>query len=241
MVKRITYKNKSCKSEELSRMERRDFFKLLGGGIFIFFQPWDPFELLDLQTQQRRSLPTEFNAFLQIAEDGLVNCYTGKVELGQGAITSLVQIMADELEVPFEMVKMVMSDTDLCPWDGGTTGSNTIRTFSPRMRLAAAEAKTVLMQLGSDYLHVPVSQLAVKDGIISDIRNSNKKVSYGQLAKGKKIEKHLDGKPELKDYKKFKYVGKPYLHQDSLVKVTGEAKFSADIKLPGLLHARLLS
>jgi isoquinoline 1-oxidoreductase len=240
MVKRITYKNKSCKSEELSGMKRRDFFKLLGGGIFIFFQPWDPFELLELQTQQRRSLPTEFNAFLQIAEDGLVNCYTGKVELGQGAITSLVQIMADELEVPFEMVKMVMSDTDLCPWDGGTTGSNTIRTFSPRMRLAAAEAKTVLMQLGSDYLHVPVSQLAVKDGIISDIRNSNNKVSYGQLAKGKKIEKHLDGKPELKDYKKFRYVGKPYLHQDSLVKVTGEAKFSADIKLPGLLHARLL-
>src|SRR4030042_2722874 len=131
MVKRITYKNKSCKSEELSGMKRRDFFKLLGGGIFIFFQPWDPFELLELQTQQRRSLPTEFNAFLQIAEDGLVYCYTGKVELGQGAITSLVQIMADELEVPFEMVKMVMSDTDLCPWDGGTTGSNTIRTFSP--------------------------------------------------------------------------------------------------------------
>jgi isoquinoline 1-oxidoreductase len=97
------------------------------------------FELFDLQTQQRRSLPTEFNAFLQIAEDGTVNCYTGKIEMGQGAITSLVQIMADEIEVPFERVKMVMGDTDLCPWDGGTSGSNTIRTFSPRMRVAAAD------------------------------------------------------------------------------------------------------
>jgi len=240
MKKTVTNANESWKSQDLSGMKRRDFFKLLGGGIFIFFQPWDPFELFDLQTQQRRSLPTEFNAFLQIAEDGRVNCYTGKIEMGQGAITSLVQIMADELEVPFEKVKMVMGDTDLCPWDGGTSGSNTIRTFSPRMRVAAAEAKTVLMQLGSDYLHVPVSQLQVKDGIISDIKNNKSKVSYGELAKGKSIEKHLDGKPELKDYAKFKYVGKPYLHQDARIKVTGEAKYSADIHLPGLLHARIL-
>jgi nicotinate dehydrogenase subunit B len=240
MKKRVTNENESLKSQEFSGMKRRDFFKLLGGGIFIFFQPWDPSELFDLQTQQRRSLPTEFNAFLQIAEDGLVNCYTGKIEMGQGAITSLAQIMADEIEVPFERVRMVMGDTDLCPWDGGTNGSNSIRTFSPRMRVAAAEAKTVLMQLGSDWLHVPVSQLEVKDGIISDIKNNKSKVSYGELARGKRIEKHLDGKPELKDYTKFKYVGKPYLHQDAGIKVTGEAKYAADIQFPGLLHARLL-
>ncbi|MFZ0281309.1 MAG: molybdopterin cofactor-binding domain-containing protein [Bacteroidales bacterium] len=240
MKKRVTIKKGSARLQELSGMKRRDFFKLLGGGIFVFFQPWDPSELLDLQAQQGRSLPTEFNAFLQISGDGMVNCYTGKIEMGQGAITSLAQIMADEIEVPFGSVKMVMGDTDLCPWDGGTSGSNTIRTFSVRMRAAAAEAKTVLLQLGSDYLHLPVSQLDVKDGIIFDIKNDKNKVSYGELAKGKKIEKHLDGKPELKDYKKFKFVGKPYLHQDSRVKVTGEAKYAADIQLPGLLHARIL-
>jgi isoquinoline 1-oxidoreductase len=240
MKKIVANEDESLKSQEHSGMKRRDFFKLLGGGIFIFFQPWDTFKLLELQAQQGRSLPTEFNAFLQIAEDGLVNCYTGKIEMGQGAITSLVQIMADELEVPFDSVKMVMGDTDLCPWDGGTNGSQTTRSFSPHMRVAAAEAKTVLMQLGSDYLHVPVSQLEVKDGIISDIKNNKSKVSYGELTKGKRIEKHLDSKPELKDYTKFKYVGKPYLHQDARLKVTGEAKFSADIQLPGLLHARLL-
>ena len=240
MKKIITNENESLKSKDRTGMKRRDFFKLLGGGIFIFFQPRDPFKLLGLQIPQGRSLPTEFNAFLQIAEDGSVNCYTGKIEMGQGAITSLAQIMADELEVSFESVKMIMGDTDLCPWDGGTNGSQTTRSFSPHMRVAAAEAKTVLMQLGSDYLQVPVSQLEVKDGIISDIKNYKSKVSYGELTKGKRIEKHLDGKPELKDYTKFKYVGKPYLHQDSQLKVTGEAKFSADIQLPGLLHARLL-
>jgi Aerobic-type carbon monoxide dehydrogenase, large subunit CoxL/CutL homologs len=240
MKKIITNEKVSLKLRERTGMKRRDFFKLLGGGIFIFFQPWDPFKLLELQAQQGRSLPTEFNAFLQIAEDGSVNCYTGKIEMGQGAITSLAQIMADELEVPFKSVKMVMGDTDLCPWDGGTNGSQTTRSFSPHMRVAAAEAKAILLQLGSDYLQAPVSQLEVKDGIISDIKNNKSKVSYGELTKGKRIEKHLDGKPELKDYTKFKYVGKPYLHQDSRLKVTGEAKFSADIQLPGLLHARLL-
>src|SRR5450759_1251318 len=172
MKKIITNEKESLKSQERPGMKRRDFFRLVGGGIFIFFQPRDTFKLLELQAQHGRSLPTEFNAFLQIAEDGSVNCYTGKIEMGQGAITSLAQIMADEIEVPFERVKMVMGDTDLCPWDGGTNGSQTIRSFSPRMRVAAAEAKTVLMQLGSDYLHVPVSQLEVKDGIISDTKNN---------------------------------------------------------------------
>jgi isoquinoline 1-oxidoreductase len=237
---RFELNGKKIEPQELSGMKRRDFFKLLGGGIFIFFQPWDPFELFNLQTQQRRSLPTEFNAFLQIAEDGMINCYTGKIEMGQGAITSLAQIMADEIEVPFEKVKMVMGDTDLCPWDGGTNGSQTIRSFSPKMRVAAAEAKAVLLQLGSDYMHVPVSQLEVRNGIITDTKNNTSKVSYGELAKGEKIEKHLEGKPELKDHTKFQYVGKPYLHQDARLKVTGEAKFSADIQLPGLLHARVL-
>jgi nicotinate dehydrogenase subunit B len=148
--------------------------------------------------------------------------------------------MADELEVPFEKVKMVLGDTSLCPWDGGTNGSRTIRSLSPNMRIAAAEAKTILMQLGSEYLHVPVSRLEVKDGIITDTKNNKNKVSYGVLVKGKKIEKHLNVKPELKSWKDFSYVGIPYFHQDARLKVTGEAKYSADHQLPGLLHARLL-
>ena len=223
-----------------SGMKRREFFKLMGGGIFIFIRPWDTMELFDQQTGQRRSLPSDFNAFLRISEDGTVNCYTGKIEMGQGAITALAQIMADEIEVPFEKVKMVMGDTELCPWDGGTNGSRTIRSFSPSMRAAAAEARKILIQLGSDYLHVPVSRLEVSDGIIRDINNHESKVSYGELVKGKRIEKHLDSKPELKDYKKFRYTGKPFLHQDAMLKVTGEAKYTADYQFPGLLHARIL-
>ena len=133
-----------------------------------------------------------------------------------------------------------MGDTDLCPWDRGTNGSQTIRSFSISMRAAAAEARTVLMQMASDYLRVPVSRLMLKDGVISDTANNSSKVTYAELTKGKRIEKHIDGNAVLKDVSKFRYIGKPYLHQDARLKVTGEARYASDIKLPGLLHARIL-
>ncbi len=240
MVKKIRSNSPSINSHELPGIGRRDFFRLLGGGIFIFIRPWNALEPFDMQTRQQRSLPSDFNAFLQITEDGTVNCYTGKIEMGQGAITSLVQIMADEIEVPFDKVKMVMGDTDLCPWDAGTNGSRTIRSFSPSMRVAAAEAKAILIQLASEFLNVPAGRLQVKDGIISDSGDSSRKVSYAGLTRGKKIARHLDVRPGLKDYTKFRYTGKPYLHEDARLKVTGKALFTSDIRFPGLLHARIL-
>ncbi len=85
----------SSPSATYNGMKRREFFKLLGGGIFIFFQPWDPFDLLFQQARQGRSLPEDFNAFLQVSEDGTVKCFTGKIEMGQGIITSLAVEMAD--------------------------------------------------------------------------------------------------------------------------------------------------
>ena len=220
-------------------MERRDFFKLLGGGIFIFFRPFEALSFLELPAEQK-SLPKDYNAFLRIAEDGTVTCYTGKIEMGQGIITSLPQMMADELNVPVEKIKMVMGDTDLCPYDQGTWGSLTTRVFGPYMRAAAAEAKMVLVGMASASLEVPASQLEVIDGKIIDTKNPSKSVTYGQLSKGQKIEKFLDVKPNVEDYKKFTYVGKSYKHSDAAIKVTGEAKYTGDLRLPGMVFARIL-
>jgi len=232
--------NESQEPEVNSGIKRRSFVKLLGGGIFIFFQPWNALDLLAIPVQERRSLTKDYNAFLQIAPDGSVKCFTGKIEMGQGVITSLAQMMADELNVPFERVKMVMGDTDLCPYDAGTWGSQTTQTFGPAMRAAAAEAKGVLLDLASARLGVPVSQLEVRDGVVVDLKNAKNKVAYGQLAKGQKIEKHLDAKPPVEEYTKFTYVGKSYNHVDSYEKVTGKAKYVGDLKLPGMVFARIL-
>ena len=115
-------------SDTALSMERRDFLKVLGGGVFVFFYVGDPFALADPQ-RRGRSLPTDYNAFLQISEEGKVSCFTGKIEMGQGPITSLAQTLADELDVSYESVVMVMGDTDLCPYDMGTFGSMTTRFF----------------------------------------------------------------------------------------------------------------
>ena len=230
----------SSKSGQGSGVRRRDFFKILGGGLFVFFQPWKAVNLFAGTDQERRTLTKDFNAFLHIAEDGMVTCYTGKVEMGQGPITALAQMMADELDVAFESVKMVMGDTDLCPYDSGTWGSTSIRAFGPSMRTAAAEARTVLLELGSEKLGIPVSQLEVRNGIISAKSDKNKKISYAQLTKGKKIERYLKDKPVQKTHDKFNIIGKPYLHQDGVLKVTGQAIYTGDIKISGMVFARIL-
>jgi len=240
MKKEREIKNEAARDAESPGMKRRSFIKILGGGIIIFFQPWNSLDLLAIPAEQGRSLTKDYNAFLHIAEDGTISCYTGKIEMGQGIITSLAMEMADDLNVPFEKVKMVMGDTDLCPYDAGTWGSQSTQTFGPAMRAATAEAKGVLLDLASAQLGVPASQLEVKDGIVFDTKNQKSTVSYAQLAKGKKLEKYLDVKPAPEDYTKFTYVGKSFKRVDSVEKVTGKAKYTGDLKFPGMVFARIL-
>ena len=133
-------------------MTRRDFLKAAGGGIIILFSA------AVLLAQERRwirqaagtELPQDFNAFLRIGADGRVSCFTGKIEMGQGIVTSLAQMLADELDVPVDRVDMVMGDTDLCPYDMGTFGSRSTRFFGPPLREAAAMARAVLMTLAAE-------------------------------------------------------------------------------------------
>ena len=221
-------------------MKRRSFFKIAGGGIFFFFQPWSTLDLFSMPAQQRRSLTKDYNSFLRIAEDGTVSCFTGKIEMGQGIITSLPQMMADELNVPLEKIRMIMGDTDLCPYDMGTWGSLSTRSFGPSMRAAAAEARAVLVGMASERLGVPVSQLEVRDGVVLDTKNPAASISYAEMAKGQRLEKYLDVKPSVEDYNSFNIVGKPLKHSDAHEKVTGKAIYTGDIKLPGMLFARIL-
>jgi nicotinate dehydrogenase subunit B len=240
MKKRDIKISTSPESSEVSGMKRRNFLKLLGGGIIIFFQPWSTLDLLGMPAEQARSLTKDYNAFLQIGEDGTITCFTGKIEMGQGINTSLPVMMADELNVPIERIKLIMGDTDLCPYDAGTWGSMTTRSFGPSMRAALAEAKAILLTLASEKFGVPSAQLELRDGTIVDTKNPANTVTYAALAKGKKLERYLDVKPAPEDYTKFTFVGKPYYRVDSHLKVTGQAKYTGDYKLPGMVFARIL-
>ncbi|MDH4219223.1 MAG: molybdopterin-dependent oxidoreductase [Candidatus Aminicenantes bacterium] len=218
-------------------LDRREFLKLVGSGIVVFFTTGDPFAL---QQRRDRGYPADFNAYLRIGEDGRVSCFTGKIEMGQGIHTSLAQMLAEELDVPLDKVDMVMGDTDLCPYDGGTFGSRSTKYFGPPLRQAAAEARAILIQLASERLQVDQKNLVAKEGVIFHQQNPQKKISYAQLAQGKKIERHLEEKPPIKPYRNHTVSGRPTDRMDARQKVTGEAKFTGDIRLPGMLHAKIL-
>ncbi|MHC4293476.1 MAG: molybdopterin cofactor-binding domain-containing protein, partial [Planctomycetota bacterium] len=222
---------------ENTSVNRREFLKGLGGGIIILFTIGQLTEL-EAQRQRGSEYPDEFNAYLRISEDGRVTCFSGKVEMGQGAITSLAQELADELDVSIDSVDMIMGNTDTCVWDMGTFGSRTTRFFGPALRRAAAEARAVLIELAAENLKVKKNQLATKNGVVYIKNDESKKVSYGQLAQGKTIARHAKAEPKKPE--EFKIMGKSHLRIDSREKVTGKAKFSGDIRLPGMLYAKIL-
>ena len=160
--------------------------------------------------------------------------------MGQGSKTALAQLAADELDVSFDVIDMVMGDTELCPWDMGTFGSLTIRQFGPVLRGAAAEARAVLLQMAADYLQLPSAEgLQVKDGVVTWGKDGRKRVSYAKLVEGRRIERHLEKVP-VKAVSAFSVIGKAPRSKDALEKVTGKARYAADMTLPGTLHARIL-
>jgi len=224
-----------------STQDRRDFLKKLGGGIIVVFAV-GKLSLLDGFSQETENYLTDelnFNAYLRVKEDGRVDCYTGKIEMGQGVVTSLAQVLAEELEVSVYAVDMIMGDTELCPYDAGTWGSLTTRFADPPIRAAAAEAREILMNLAAEHLGTTKGNLKVVEGVVYD-KNSDQKISYAELTNGKKIIQNLENKPEIKKAKDFKIIGKPLPSLNALSKVTGKAQYSGDIKLPGMVYASIV-
>ncbi len=223
---------------ELPNLNRRDFLKTVGGGVIVLFWVGD-ISRLDAQTRGR-GYPEDFNAYLKIGADGKVTCFTGKIEMGQGVITSLAQMLADELDVNMDSVVMIMGDTSVCPWDMGTFGSMSTRFFGPPLRAAGAEARSVLIELAAERLATTPDKLTADNGVIFDKSRKEKRVTYAQLAEGKTIIRNAKLKPALKTPAEFKVMGKEFLRRDALEKVTGQAKYAGDIRLPGMLYARIV-
>jgi len=218
--------------------DRREFLKRVGGGVVVLFTTVP--RLAQAQAPvPRRSIPA-FNAYLRIGEDGRVTCFTGKIEMGQGIVTSLPQMLAEELDVAVGMIDMVMGDTDRCPFDRGTWGSLTTRVFGPELRAAGAQARSVLLGLAGEQLGLPLERLEVKDGVVFDRSNQNHKITYAALTKGQAIVRDMEKPAPVKTASDYKIMGTALTRRDAREKVTGKAKYAADIQLPGMLFARIL-
>lgn len=228
-------------SESVGRLavDRRDFIKFIGAGITVFIA-FDPLKYVTGQESPGRGYPADFNAYLKISEDGKVTVYSGKIEMGQGVVTSLAQMAADELGVTLDSIEMVMGDTDTCPPDMGTFGSMSTRFFGPALRSAAAAAQSVLLDLASERLNTPKDKLRVENGTVYVSSDNATRVTYGQLAKGQRITRKVDGKAVLKALPEFRLMGKSVKRMDGRAKVTGKAQYAGDIRLPDMVYARIL-
>ena len=195
--------------------------------------------------------PTSLDSWLAITPDGFVTFYTSKVEIGTGTITALAQIVAEELDVPFDKIKMDSGDTSRTIEQGSTVGSRTIERAGPQVRQAAAAARQELLKLASARLGVPVDKLTVTDGTVSVLGDASKKVSYGQLIGDKKFNTKITATgtgwdmkvaPEVKakNPSDYKVVGKPIKRTDLPTKVTGEHEYIHNVRISGMLHGRVV-
>jgi nicotinate dehydrogenase subunit B len=220
-------------------LTRRDFTAALGGIVLSF--SLDP--RLGLAQEPAR-LPGSLqgarmlDAWLRIGADGHVTVFTGKVELGQGIVTALAQIAAEELDVPLTFVTMVPADTGRTPDEGQTAGSQSVENSGTALRMAGAEVRAILLDLAAKKFGVGADTLTVSDGVIS--ARDGRKVSYGELSGEANLHREATAKVAPKPPAQHKIVGKPIARRDIPAKVTGGAAFVQDIRLPGMLHGRVV-
>jgi len=188
----------------------------------------------------------QLDSWIVIHQDNTATFYVGKTDLGQGTGTAFRQIMSDELDMDFARTTCIMGHTELTVDQGGSGGSDALQVDGYPMRRVAAEARRVLLDMGSKHFGVPVDQLAVSDGVITVKADPSKRITYGELIGGRRFNVTLTGKDinettgiaKLKPVQEMKNVGTSPLRDDVPDKVDLTGRWAVDVKLPGMVHAR---
>ncbi|HWE64132.1 MAG TPA: molybdopterin cofactor-binding domain-containing protein [Chloroflexota bacterium] len=242
-------------------LSRLDFLKASGALVITFSIPLGlkagtaeaasgPFPMVN---------PAGLDAWLAIGTDGIVTLFTGKVEIGMGATTGLAQVVAEELDVPMESMSLVLGDTARTPAQGITAGGTVVDSDAGGvLRQVAADARYALLQRAAAHLGVSPSSLTVKNGVVQVKGNSKKSVSYADLVGGKRFNTAVPaktttsffaglanttiarGKGTPKKPSEYTIVGQSVPRLDIPDKVTGKFTFMQDVKVPGMLHGRVI-
>jgi len=185
---------------------------------------------------------TELDSWIAIAADGRVTAYTGKCEFGQGLFTAQTQLIAEELSVPLDRVTLVQCDTALTPDQGTTSGaqSHPANFNTANLALAGATAREALVRLAATRLGVPAGQLTARDGAVSVTGDPTRGVSYGDLVGGKKFEVRLDRNAKRKHPSTWTVLGTPVKRLDIPALATGRFEFVHNVRVPGMLHGRVV-
>ena len=184
----------------------------------------------------------QLDSWIAIAADGRVTAYSGKEELGQGISTAQAQLVAEELSVPFNRVNLIYCDTALTPDQAYTAGSQSHPANFNRNNLAqaGATAREALFRLASERLSVPVDQLTASNGVIRLKSDPSKALGYGQLVAGRRFNLQVDPNAKRKPASEWTVLGKPVPRPDIPALVTGEFEFVHNVRVPGMLHGRVV-
>ena len=218
-------------------LERRDFFKLLGGGLVLLLALDGSAEAQESGRGGRsgQDLPQTIGAWLHIGEDGSVTVFTGKTEVGQNIRTSLAQAVSEELHTPVSSIKMVMADTDLTPWDMGTFGSRTTPTMAPQLRKVAAAARETLIDLAAEKWNVDRATITIAEGRVKSNGNS---AGFSELTHGQELLKTVDG-AAVTPASKWTIAGTSVPKTTARDMVTGAHRYTSDLVRPNMLLGRV--
>lgn len=180
----------------------------------------------------------KFETFIKITADGSVTAYNGHVDLGTGIRTALGQIVAEELDVSFARVVVVLGDTSLVPNQGATIASETIQITAVPLRKAAAQARQFLVARAAARLELPIEDIVVEDGLVRG--KDNRSISYGELIAGETIQLELADDVHVKPAGAYTIVGQSVPRVDLPAKATGELVYVHDMRVPGMLHGRVV-
>jgi len=196
--------------------------------------------------------PAELDSWIAIAKDGHVTAFYGKTDAGQGIDVAVAQIVAEELDAAFESVSVVMGDTERTLNQGGASNSTGIKVGAQQLRQAAAEARRVLLEAASDRLGLDAAELAVAEGVVTARTDPSRRITYAELIGGRYFDRKLEwngkrgndlevkGKAAPKHPSAYKVVGRSMPRADMAAKACGTLDYVTDIRLPGMLHARVL-
>ena len=224
-------------------LSRRQFLGVATGALVVAFGlP------CNLAAQSAKSLrtsggplpPNELDSWLVIDRNGMITVMTGKVELGTGVSTSLRQIVAEELDYPFEKINWIQGDTANTVDQAPTFGSQTIKRGGSQLRQAAAEARATLLSLAATHLGVPLESLTIFRGVISAANNATKKITFADLLGGTPFNREVTGKIKPKEFRDYKVVGQSIRRVELPAKIAGEHVYLQNLRLSGMLHGRVI-
>ncbi|MDB5728939.1 MAG: nicB 1 [Noviherbaspirillum sp.] len=235
-------------------IKRRDFLKASGALVVSTTMPWMPGVAMAQAAGSAKPalVAEELDSWVAILPDGRVSVFFGKVDLGQGLDVAIAQIVAEELDVPYEKVSVLMGDTATSMNQGGASSALGIQSGAKPLRNAAAEARRILVDMASNQLGVPAERLTVTDGVVVSMDDAAKRVSYTDLIGGKYFNSKLEwnkqigngldvkGKAKPKSPAEYKVVGQSFPRRDVAWKVYGTDNYVSDVRVPGMLHARVI-